>query len=382
VSSSLIAPASTVQDTQNLLAVLGKVPDPRDPRGVRYPLVGVLAVAVCAVLAGARSFAAVGEWALDLRTDHLARLGLERAPVESTMRKLFARLDVAALDRQLAVLAWCRTRHVAGRRVIAIDGKTVRGARTSTTTAPHLVAALDHATGVVLGQNAVTAKSNEIPAVRDLLAGLGASEDPADLQGCVITVDAMHTQDDTAKAILAAGADYVFTVKANRPTLLNALKALPWSKVPTGSTSTDRYHGRRATRTIKVIDVPSLPGWPEFAGVAQVGQLRRTVNRDGKKCVEVVYLITSASHHHAPPAVLAAWVRGHWCIENKLHHVRDVTFDEDRSQVRTGHAPHVMASLRNTVIGILRLAGWDNIAAALRHHARDPERAITCALTC
>lgn len=123
------------------------------------------------------------------------------------MRQLFARLDAAALDRQLGVLAWCRTHQIASRRVVAIDGKTVRGARTSTTTAPHLIAALDHHSGVVLGQNVVAAKSNEIPAVRDLLA----SFDPADLHGCVITVDAMHTQHDTATAIVAAGADYVFT---------------------------------------------------------------------------------------------------------------------------------------------------------------------------
>jgi len=378
MSSSPMPPVRTYQVDPSLISVLGKVPDPRDPRGVRYPLAGVLAVAVCAVMAGARSFAAIGEWALDLGTEHLDRLGLERSPVESTMRKLFARLDAAALDRQLAVLAWCRTRHIAGRRVIAIDGKTVRGARTRTTTAPHLVAALDHTTGVVLGQNAVAAKSNEIPAVRDLLAGFH----PEDLHGYVITVDAMHTQDDTARAILAAGADYVFTVKANRPTLLKALKALPWHTVPIGSTSTDRSHGRRATRTIKVIEAPTLPDWPELTGAAQVAQLRRTVTRHRKKTAEVVYLITSATHHHAPPAVLAAWVNQHWHIENRLYWVRDVTYDEDRSQVRTGNAPHIMASLRNTAIGILRLAGWTNIAAALRHHSRNPERAITCALTC
>lgn len=315
MSSSPITPVRAHEVDDHLLSVLGKVPDPRDPRGVRYPLAGMLAVAVCAVLAGARSFAAVGEWALDLSQDQIDRLGLEQAPVESTLRKLLARLDATALDRQLAVLAWTRIRDVAGRRVIAIDGKTVRGARSSTTPAPHLIAALDHATGVVLGQNAVAAKSNEIPAVRDLLAGF----DPADLHGCVITVDAMHTQVDTAKAILAAGADYVFTVKANRPTLLKALRALPWSKVPIGSTSTDHGHGRRATRTIKVIDTPTLPGWPEFPGVAQVAQLRRTVTRAGKKSIEVVYLITSAAHHHAPAAVLGTWVNQHWRIENRLH---------------------------------------------------------------
>lgn len=376
--SSLIAPARSGHLDETLLGVLGKVPDPRDPRGVRYPLSGILAVAVCAVLSGARSFAAIGEWAVDLHDDQLGRLGLDRAPVESTMRKLFARLDAAVLDRQIAVLAWCRTRQVEGRRVIAIDGKTVRGARSSTTTAPHLIAALDHHSGVVLGQNAVAAKSNEIPAVRDLLTGF----DPADLHGCVITVDAMHTQNDTATAITAAGADYVFTVKANQPTLLKALKALPWNKVPVGSTSTEHGHGRRARRTIKVIEVPALPGWPDFAGVAQVAQLRRTVTKRGKKSIEVVYLVTSATHADAPPAVLAAWVQGHWRIENALHWVRDVTYDEDRSQIRTGHAAQVMATLRNTAIGILRLTGWTSIAAGLRHHARNPNRAITCALTC
>ena len=370
-------PRRTARIDADLLRVLAGVPDPRDPRGVRYPLVGVLAVAIGAVLAGARSFAAIGEWALELSGEQLGRLGLTHAPVESTLRKLFARLDAAALDRILTAVAWTRTREVAGRRVIAIDGKTVRGARSATTTAPHLVAALDHDAGVVLGQLAIGAKSNEIPAVRDLLAAF----DPELLRDSAITLDAMHTQDDTATAILDAGADYVLTVKANRPTLHKALKALPWRQVQVGASSTQRGHGRRVTRTIKVIDAPRLPGWPQFPGVAQVAQVRRTVTRAGKKSVEVVYIITSADHRAAPPAVLAAWIQGHWAIENALHWVRDVTFDEDASRVRTGSAPQVMATLRNTVISLLRLDGWTNIAQALRHHARDADRAITCLLT-
>ncbi|MEI2775164.1 MAG: transposase family protein [Tetrasphaera sp.] len=115
----------------DLLTVLARVPDPRDPRGVRFPLVGMLAVAVSAVLAGAKSFAAIGEFAADLDTVQLGRLGLGKAPVESTLRKLFARLDAAALDVALAVYAWCQVRQIGGRRVIAIDGKTLRGARTA-----------------------------------------------------------------------------------------------------------------------------------------------------------------------------------------------------------------------------------------------------------
>ena len=131
-------------------------------------------------------------------------------------------------------------------------------------------------------------------------------------------------------------------------------------------------HGRRARRTIKVV---LAPAWVGFAGAAQVAQLRRTVTKNGKKTVEVVYLITSDCD--ADPATLAAWVRSHWHIENKLHWVRDVTYQEDKSLVRTGNAPRVMATLRGLAISLLHLDGHANIAAANRHHARDPQRTLT-----
>ena len=180
----------------------------------------------------------------------------------------------------------------------------------------------------------------------------------------------MHTQTDTAKAILARQADYVMTVKANMPTLYRQLKKLPWAQVPAVSSVTED-HGRRARRTIKAAFAPA---WIGFDGAAQVAQLRRTVTQNGKKTVEVVYLITSDGD--VDPATLAAWVRGHWKIENCLHWVRDVTYLEDKSQVRTGNAPRVMASLRSLAISLLRLDGHDNIAAANRHHLRDPQRTL------
>ena len=253
---------------------------------------------------------------------------------------------------------------VGGRLVIAIDGKAVRGAKNKDGKAPHLVAALAHGIGAVLGQAAVDAKSNEIPAVRDLLKAF------ASLAGAVITIDALHTQSDTAQVILGRDADYVMTVKGNMPTLYRQLKKLPWARIPATS-SVSKGHGRRARRTIKVA---LAPAWIGFAGAAQVAQLRRTVTKKGKKTVEVVYLITS--DRAAGPAALAAWVRGHWHIENKLHWVRDVTYQEDKSLVRTGNAPRVMATLRSLAISILRLDGHANIAAANRHHARDPQRTL------
>jgi predicted transposase YbfD/YdcC len=356
----------------SLVEVLKLIPDPRARRGVRHPLPGIAAVALAAVVGGARSFAAIGQWAGELTSAQLAGLGLPRgvAPDASTFRKVLARLDAPVLDQLAGAYMWTRTQLAGGRRVIAIDGKTIRGARTASQAAPHLVSALDHATGTVLGQLATAAKSNEIPAARTLLSAF-------DLAGAVVTVDAMHTQDDTATVILRGGGDYVFTVKANQPSLHAACKKLPWSQVPAYS-SVSTGHGRRARRTIKVL---AAPDWITFTGAAQIAQIRRTVTRAGNKTVEVTYVITSADCRAAPPPVLAAWVQGHWAIENRSHWVRDVVYDEDRSQVRTGSGPHVMATLRNTAISLLRLAGAPSIAAALRHHAARTERPITLLLT-
>jgi len=351
--------------SQYLLDLLAQVPDPRKRRGRRHALAGLLAVGIAAVIAGSRSFAAIGQWAADAGPEVLAVLGAARGPAEeSTFRRAFALVSADVLDRVLG--AWLHTRAVqaGGRLVIAVDGKAVRGAKDKTGKAPHLVAALAHGIGAVLGQAAVDAKSNEIPAVRDLLKAF------ASLAGAVITIDALHTQSDTAQVITGRQADYVMTVKGNMPTLYKRLKKLPWAAVPPFSAvSTD--HGRRARRTIKVALVPA---WIEFDGAAQVAQLRRTVTRNGKKTVEVVYLITS--DRNADPATLAAWVRGHWEIENRLHWVRDVTYQEDKSLVRTGNAPRVMASLRSLAISLLRIDGHANIAAANRHHARDPQRTL------
>lgn len=377
--SASTASGVRLEESLGLLEVLARLPDPRCRRGVRHPLAGVVMVAVCAVVAGSRSFAAIAQWAGELAPADLARLGLARpvAPEEATFRRLLARLDAGVLDSLVGAFMWTRTRVVAERRVIAIDGKTIRGARTTTIPAPHLVAALDHASGVLVGQLVTAAKSNEIPTVRTLLAAL----DLAGGGGVVVTVDAMHTQTDTATAIVSAGGDYVFTVKGNQPTLYAQLKALPWKDVPAHA-NVRTGHGRRAHRSIKVL---AAPAWITFAAAAQVAQIRRTTTRTvhgvKKKTVEVVYVITSVDHVTATPATLAAWVQDHWGIENRAHWVRDVTFDEDRSQVRTGNGPHVMATLRNTAISLLRLSGATNIAASLRHHAANPQRPINLVLT-
>jgi predicted transposase YbfD/YdcC len=300
--TSLPVPAAR---NQYLLDLLAQIPDPRKRRGRRYPLAGLLAAGIAAVVAGSRSFAAIGQWAADAGPEVLAMLGSARGPAdESTFRRVFALVSADVLDRVLGAWLWTRAVQAGGRLVIAIDGKTVRGAKNKNGKAPHLVAALAHGIGVVLGQVAVDEKSNEIPAVRELLKAF------ADLAGAVLTIDAMHTQHDTAQAILGRGADYVMTVKGNMPVMYQQLKKLPWAQIPAVS-SVSTGHGRRARRTIKTA---LAPAWIEFDGAAQVAQLRRTITKKGKKTVEVVYLITS--DRSAAPETLAAWVRGHWHIEN------------------------------------------------------------------
>ncbi|WP_198946381.1 ISAs1 family transposase [Pseudofrankia asymbiotica] len=352
-----------------LLAVFGRLSDPRKPRGRRHSLAVVLTLATCAVLAGARSFTAIGEWSADAGLSVADLLGVVRVPDESTFRRVFAALDADALDTALGAWAAAATTPPAGtRRRLAVDGKTLRGSRTGDVPGRHLLAALDHVSGVVLGQVAVDAKSNEIPALPVLLADV-------DLTDAVITADALHTQTETARWLVSHGAHYVLTAKANQPRLYAQLTDLPWRRVKTAARTTERGHGRRERRTVKATEVRAGLLFPHATQAVQITRRRQPLT-GGPAETEVVYLVTSLPTHHASPARLAAFARQHWTVENRLHWVRDVTFGEDLSQVRTGNAPQVMASLRNLAITVLRLTGVTNIAAGIRHHARHPERPL------
>ena len=201
--------ATTALSRRPLREVLEWVADPRDRRGVRHALTAVLCLAVVGVLAGCRTLGAMREHVADLEPADLGAPGPGEGralPSESTIRRVLERVNADDLDARVS--SWLRTRvgAIGGRRVIAVDGKTMRGARGAGERAPHLLAALDQAGGVVVGQRRVADKSNEIPALRDLLA-------PLDLDGAVITADAMHTQRGTAEWIISRGAHYVLTVK-------------------------------------------------------------------------------------------------------------------------------------------------------------------------
>ena len=227
-----------------------------------------------------------------------------------------------------------------------------------------------HGPDAVVAQVRVGEKTNEIPALRDLLKRLA-------IEGWLVIGDALHTQRDTAQAIIEAGAGYLLTVKRNQPGLLAKCAALPWTRIP-GQTSVDRSKGRRVRRTIKVCDADS---WIDFPHAAQIAQLRRTRTQRGRNTVEVVYLICSLPASKATPTQIGRWIQAHWRIENRVHWCRDVCFDEDRQTAHSGNGPEAMAALRNLAISLLRLNGVGNIAAALRNNAYHPEHALLILLT-
>ena len=358
-----------------LLAALQQVPDPRKRRGLRHGLPVILSIAVCAVIAGARSFVAIAEWAAQASPAAVAKLGVTgEVPSESTIRRTINKIDANGLD--VVVGAWAAFRATTSEkfRVIAVDGKSLRGSATAGGRCRHLLSALTHTGGMVLGQLDVALKTNEIPMFSTLL-------DNIELLGALVTADAMHCQKDHAKYLVEQrGAHYLLTVKNNQPKLRKQLAQLPWGDVPVTHTQQDRRHGRVEKRTLKVVTVADGIMFPHAAQAIQV--TRKVRKRNSRKWrTETVYAVTDLTADQARPDQLATWLRGHWCIENRLHWVRDVTFGEDLSQVRTGNGPQVMATLRNLAISLLRLTGATNIAKALRHHARDTKRALALLLT-
>jgi predicted transposase YbfD/YdcC len=372
-------PDRVEQQTPGLLRALAQVPDPRDPRGRIHPLPGLLAIAACAVAAGQSTVTEIAEWAADLPDAALTRLGAARDPFtgvrlvpdDSTFTRVLAAVDADALDT--AICQWLITQQagdpVPGRRAIAVDGKTLRGTGQPGTQV-HLLAAIDQRTGVVLAQTDVDGKTNEITRFVPLL-------DTVDLTDTVVTADALHTQREHARWLVETKkAGYVFTVKRNHPRLYRQLKALPWTKIPVLDETRHRSHGRHDVRRLQAVTCTGALAL-DFPHARQALRIRRRRFNPatGRWSTVTVYAITNLTAAQASPEDLADWLRGHWAIE-VLHHIRDTTYREDTVRVRTGNAPRALATLRNTAISLLRLAGITTIAKALRHNSRQPHRSL------
>jgi predicted transposase YbfD/YdcC len=386
VPSSLIAAVTRhLADTEfvdehyipGLMEALAQVPDPRSSLGRRFSLPTLVMLGLIAVLGGARSFAAIAQHSTQLPDQVLQaagvrrRRGRHRLPVASTLQRVFYRVDADQLDAALGRWIAALSRDPADqdpqarRRAIAVDGKTVRGAKDPDGRQVHLLAAVEQEHGLVLAQRAVGEKTNEITGFQPLLAAV-------DITGAVITADAMQTQSSHARWLLARGAHYILYTKGNQPTLHEQVRDYPWQRAPIRHRETCARHGRTETRTIKIL-LPASEIRTRFPHVRQIFQVQRTTVRTPGTDPSVVqaYGVTSLGPLDATAADLAGYIRGQWSIE-AVHHVRDTAYDEDRSQVRTGNAPQAMATLRNTAISLLRLNGWTKIAQANRHFVARP----------
>jgi predicted transposase YbfD/YdcC len=363
-----------------LVASLHEIPDPRYSRGRRHPLVAILALMCVAMLCGYRSYSAMAEWGRCYGQKLARALGFTHAktPCAATLYHVLRQLDGNVVEATLG--AWAASVLTALPPVpgeleaLAIDGKTLRGSRKQGAPAVHLLSVLSPRLGLTLWQQAVADKTNEIPVLEDVLRELV-------VEGRVITVDALLTQRAIADRIVQGGGDYVMLVKGNQPQLQHDIQLVfhethLLAETMATAETVDSGHGRLEQRRLTASS--ALVGYSDWPGLAQVFQLERGVimKKSGEHRHEVVYGVTSLSRDQAGPERLLSLVRQHWSIENKSHWVRDVTFDEDRSQGRCGSIPQVMAAFRNTAMGLMRCAGETKIAAACRRFAAKPWAAL------
>lgn len=331
-------------------ACLERIADPRVERSKRHKLVDIVVIALCGFLAGCEGWVDVALFGLSRRKWFEQFLELPHGiPSHDTFGRVFALLDPQQLTGALRQFVQAVTGSLEG-EAVAIDGKTLArsGERTTAKQALHLVSAWATGHGVVLGQVATADHSNEITAIPQLLQLL-------DLRGATVTIDAMGCQKEIARQVREQGADYVLAVKGNQPNLEQAIDARMGrghSQVPRQKLTTREHkHGRQEQRTYTAMAAPRsvTRHWPDAQSIVRV--CRETTDAHGQKSKEVRSFLSSL-----PPKVgrLAALIRGHWDIENRLHWSLDVTFNEDQSRIRQGHAAQNAALLRRLALSVLK----------------------------
>jgi predicted transposase YbfD/YdcC len=372
-------------DIMTLIEILSEIPDFRKDKGKRHPLPAILALACVATMCGCKTYSAIAQWGRNYDQRFTKALGFihDKTPCAATFCNVFCNIAIKIMESKLG--QWATSIGVSTdvstsgqedfqEEAISIDGKTLKGSLKQGSSITHLLSAVSHKSGLTLAQCSVDKETNEIGTIDEILNNLV-------LEGRIVSVDAMHTQRETSQTIIDGGGDYVMPVKDNQQRLLDDVKTVfegPCSHLlSTSSAKTlDVGHGRIEERHLTASD--ALFGYSDWPGLYQVFKIERRFirKRTGEVHQETVYGITSLTPQEADPYRLLSLIRGHWHIENRSHWVRDVTFDEDRSQVRKGNTPEVMSSLRNTVIGLLRYSGETNITSACRRYAAQPLKAL------
>lgn len=328
--------------------------DPRR-REVIYPLLNIVTIALCAVLCGADDFVSIAAFGRARKAWFAKFLDLSAGiPSHDRFNAVLGALKPAEFEKCL--LSWIGDlQEISAGRFVAIDGKTLRRSFDAATSksAIHMVSAWAATNGVSLGQVVVDDKSNEITAIPKLLEML-------ELSGALVSIDAMGCQTEIAAKIVAGKADYVLAVKGNQPTLYEGIQEFfadhledDFERTKVRRLQTEsRGHGRIETREYFVCPVPAdLPDGKRWKGLKAVGLAITRCKRDGRESDEARYYILST---YPSAQRFATAVRGHWGIENKVHWQLDVTFGEDQSRLRKGHAAENMSRLRRTALCLLK----------------------------
>jgi predicted transposase YbfD/YdcC len=328
--------------------------DPRVERTRKHPLINIIFIAVCGVLSGANSFAAIHEFAVDRRSWFARFLDLTNGiPSEDTLGRVLARLKPAEFEKGL--LSWMQAVHaLTAHRLIPIDGKTLRGSSDhgDGRAAIHMVSAWAAENQLSLGQVVVPEKSNEITAIPELLQLL-------DISGALVTIDAMGCQKEIAAEIRRGEGDYLLAVKQNQPTLYEQVDAAITTALEEEAPDLDEHqttetgHGRQETRTYAVLPAPETVDpegqWPDLRAVGMA--ISERIETQGRHSLETRFYILSRP---LSAEEFAAAVRGHWGIENRLHWQLDVSFREDECRVHRDHAPANLSVIRRFALGLLK----------------------------
>jgi predicted transposase YbfD/YdcC len=329
--------------------------DPRNREGT-YPLVNIVVMALCAVVSGADDFVAIAKWA-KTKEDWLANfLDMSSGiPSHDRFNAILGAIKPPEFERCL--LRWITALHeITDGQVIAIDGKTLRRSfdAASSKAAIHMVSAWATANHISLGQVVTDAKSNEITAIPKLLEML-------EIKGCLVTIDAMGCQREIAQKIVDAKADYVLAVKDNQPKLHDAIREYFEQHMENDCESIacrrfethEKGHGRIDDRYYFLAKLPEdFPLKEKWPGLKAIGiAIRNTEHKRGPNSDDVRYYIAS---RYLSGEKFAAAVRDHWGIENSLHWQLDVTFGEDASRLRKGHADTNFSLLRRTSLSLLK----------------------------
>ncbi len=373
-----------VFDVQSLYAHLQRVKDRRGRQGRRYELAIILVALVLAKMAGEDTPSGMAAWARERCELFREAFELKRRamPSHNTYRRSLSRgLRLEDLRREID--AYVQSWSEVGSEVhISLDGKTVRGTIAfGDSRGLHLLAACLPGLGVVLFQVAVDTKTNEIGAAPQVLKVL-------DLQGKIVTGDAMFAQRSLSLSIVQAGGDYIWTVKGNQSQLKRDIEQLfdndqgcvpGFSPAPTDFVSARTTHGGHGRIETRILTSSSLltetSDWPGAAQVFKLERQTKLVARDQQRA-EVVYGITSLTAAEADPARLLAIVRGHWGHENGLHYRRDVTLHEDDGRTLDWTTAEGITIINNLVLAFLLRGGHTNLAQRRRHYAAHPDQAL------